>query len=56
VLCHELPYNVWGDHDDNVSIDSQTARMSPLTVSLKLLKELNSQLNREVADHEPSLV
>lgn len=20
VLCHELTHNVWGDHDDNVSI------------------------------------
>ena len=34
VLCHELSHNVWGDHDDNVSIGSRTARISPLTISL----------------------
>ena len=27
VLCHELAHNVWGDHDDNVSIRLKNRRM-----------------------------
>ena len=25
VLCHELAHNIWGDHDNNVSVYLETA-------------------------------
>lgn len=27
VLCHELAHNVWGDHDNNVSVVLKTHRI-----------------------------
>ena len=58
VLCHELAHNVWGDHDNNVSVYLETATCITLTadhVFLGQFKELNSQLNTEVAEYELSL-
>ena len=50
MLCHELTHNVWGDHDNNVR-SVLLPVLSQLTIALQF-KELNSQLNREVAEFE----
>jgi len=49
VLCHELAHNVWGDHDNNVSPKKVCARFR---ANEKQFKELNSLLNREIAEFE----
>lgn len=51
-LCHELTHNVWGDHDDNVRLEFHLAPLERLT--LQQFKELNSRLNKEVAEYERS--
>lgn len=53
VLCHELAHNVWGDHDNNVRFHVAMLFISKLT--LLQFKELNSMLNREVAEFERSV-
>lgn len=59
VLCHELTHNVWSDHGNNVSWDITVSNpcffdkpSHPFSDNLFQFKELNSQLNREVAEFE----
>ncbi|KAJ3502467.1 hypothetical protein NLJ89_g8876 [Agrocybe chaxingu] len=47
VLCHELTHNVWGDHDENANTFHDLPNLQ--------FKELNSKLNREVAEYERSV-
>jgi hypothetical protein len=35
VLCHELTHNVWGDHDDNVSMATCSFAYLSIIVSEK---------------------
>jgi hypothetical protein len=53
VLCHELAHNVWSDHDENVRpflpSDEFIIDFYPFQ-----FKELNSKLNKEVAEFERS--
>jgi len=51
VLCHELAHNVWSDHDNNVRFTQSTDDPSSYLPAPKF-KELNSKLNREVAEFE----
>ena len=48
MLLHELTHNVWGDHDNNV----RHSFVFCLKLNPNQFKELNSQLNREVAAFE----
>jgi hypothetical protein len=56
VLCHELAHNVWGDHDNNVCLFLPPRFLVYLTILLNVsqFKELNSKLNKEVAEFERS--
>jgi len=49
VLCHELVYNVWGQHDNNVRFTCHSFQM---LANLCQFKELNSKLNRELVYFE----
>lgn len=55
VLCHELAHNVWSDHDNNVrypGFSGLELELSSVWHGTHQFKELNSQLNREVAEFE----
>lgn len=51
VLCHELTHNTWSDHDDNVSDHGHVSSLVSSFLHVQF-KELNSKLNREVAEYE----